>query len=449
MEYPGSTLTKHRRHIILAVFFAAFLIITPLLIVYTVGYRYDWQSGIIKEIGAISIDVVPTDALVFLNNEQVTAKIPVRLKNIAPNSYHIRISRDGYYDWNKDVVVKSKQTVYIKDITLIKKSTPQNIVSGPVTLLSASSDGTYLIYRDDATQKLILRNTKTKQTTTLALALPTNSTISWSKNNTFVSVASSATPTTILAVFKTTNPGKIWNITKDEPAPITKYLWDPENDHTLYYSTANSLFSANALLDETTLLTPNSYLDWYFSAGQLWTLQSNTSTNQISIERDTLGFLNTFNILDTPLLTELGTTTLKLQLIQNNTVLTATPDASAMILTNSERSFVLHTSTFVTSPSGWWLLSNPSELWSSLGGGDPYLLNRSGTPLRQAVFIDTYNTVALRSDNKISVLYPYYLVNQDILEADTITGLGADSDQRILYFSGKINGQEGLWEMNY
>jgi hypothetical protein len=70
-------------------------------------------------------------------------------------------------------------------------------------------------------------------------------------------------------------------------------------------------------------------------------------------------------------------------------------------------------------------------------------------PLRQAVFIDTYNTVALRSDNKISVLYPYYLVNQDILEADTITGLGADSDQRILYFSGKINGQEGLWEMNY
>ncbi len=449
MEYPGSTLTKRRRQLLLALFLASFLIITPLLVLYTVGYRYDWQSGLIKEIGAISVDVLPNDASVFLNDQKIDEKIPVRLKNIAPNSYHIRITKPGYYDWSRDITVKSKQTVYIKDVTLIKKATPTLLISEAERLISVSTDGKYFIYsKPDAA--LVLRDTASKADTKLTGVTASSSTsISWSKNNTFFTVANEALPYTTLTIFKTTNPQKNWNVGSAETNTVQKYMWDSENDHTLYFSTPSAIISADAALETTTLLTTKSTMDWYFNGGQLWTLALSTSTDQLTINRDTLGFTNAFTTIPSATLAEVGTTSLRIRHIQNNTVLLVADDDSAMILANDQTSFVLHTTTFTTSPTGWWLLWNPWELWSSLGGADPYLLNRSSIALRQAVFIDTYNTVALRADNKISVVFPYYLVSQDILEDTALSGLGADSNNRILYFSGTIENKTGIWQLEY
>ncbi len=449
MEYPGSTLTKRRRQLLLALFLASFVIITPLLVLYTVGYRYDWRSGLIKEIGALSVDALPSDAMVFLNNQKINEKIPVRLKNIAPNSYHLLITKPGYYDWSRDITIKSKQTVYIKDVTLIKKAAPSLVLPDAERFISASTDGEYFVYTTPD-HALRLHSTASGADTKLpGVTASTTTSIAWSKNNTFFSVANDASPYTMLTIFKTNNPQKNWNIAAAEPGELQKYMWDSENDHIIYYSTPAAIVAADTALETTTLLTTKTTMDWYFNGGQLWTLSLNTSTNELAIDRDTLGFTNTFATIPSTKLMEAGTSSFKIRHIQNNAALLETSDANAMILTNNQTSFVLHTTAFTTSPTGWWLLWNPWELWSSLGGSDPYLLNRSSIALRQAVFIDAYNTVALRADTKLSVVYPYYLVSQDILENVNVTGLGADTAKRLLYFSATIENKPGIWKLEY
>ena len=45
------------RFTIMIFLIASFFIISPLIILYTIGYRYDIRTGIVRETGVLSIDV--------------------------------------------------------------------------------------------------------------------------------------------------------------------------------------------------------------------------------------------------------------------------------------------------------------------------------------------------------------------------------------------------------
>jgi len=140
MEYPGTRFTRPWRLAFLSLFIIAFLIISPALVLYSSGYRYDFKNGIIQETGAISIDIMPKNASAYLNDAKLKSKVPIRLKNLARGKYKIKLTADGYYDWEKEVVVENKQTVYIKEIKLIKKSEAQKISDNNVKIISLSKN---------------------------------------------------------------------------------------------------------------------------------------------------------------------------------------------------------------------------------------------------------------------------------------------------------------------
>jgi len=80
MEYPGTKFTKPLRFWLLIFFILAFIIIAPSLILYTVGYRYDWQHGIAKQTGALSVDISPKTGEVYLDNIKLKKKIRLTKK---------------------------------------------------------------------------------------------------------------------------------------------------------------------------------------------------------------------------------------------------------------------------------------------------------------------------------------------------------------------------------
>jgi hypothetical protein len=117
---------------------ALFFIISPLVIMYTAGYRYDIASRTILETGVISIDIEPRDAQVVLNTIPIQKQIPIRLTNRAPGRYTVSFSRDGYHPFEHMILVESKQTTYLRDITLFKNSLPI-LIPTPDILLENSS----------------------------------------------------------------------------------------------------------------------------------------------------------------------------------------------------------------------------------------------------------------------------------------------------------------------
>src|SRR3989339_281247 len=110
MEYPGTKFTRPIRRALLIVFITIFFVATPTIIAYTVGYRYDWGNGFWKAAGAISIDVDPQQTVLFLNGLKSNEKIPIRLNNISQGKYEVRLTADGYYDWNKSIEILDKKT---------------------------------------------------------------------------------------------------------------------------------------------------------------------------------------------------------------------------------------------------------------------------------------------------------------------------------------------------
>jgi len=103
MTYSKTYLTRTVRRAIMLSLISAFFIISPLIIFYTAGYRYDFAEQIIKQTGVISIDIKPVNAIVYLNDVQIKKKIPIRLPNRAPGTYHLKITAPGYQLWEKDI----------------------------------------------------------------------------------------------------------------------------------------------------------------------------------------------------------------------------------------------------------------------------------------------------------------------------------------------------------
>ncbi|MFA6215174.1 MAG: PEGA domain-containing protein [Patescibacteria group bacterium] len=135
---------RYRRLIYLS-FFAIFFIVTPIAILYTTGYRYNFKKHKIEKTGILYVDSKPKGALVYLNDQYVN-KTPSRFTELLPDVYRVRVEKEGYYPWQKNLEVKSNLTTFSKNIILFKKSLPTNIIVGKINIFNISPSQDKLFY---------------------------------------------------------------------------------------------------------------------------------------------------------------------------------------------------------------------------------------------------------------------------------------------------------------
>lgn len=453
MEYPGTTLTRPIRLALLIFFITIFLISAPVLIMYTSGYRYDWQHGLLKETGSINIDIEPKTATAYLNNIRLQEKLPIRLNNITPAKYNLRLTAPGYFDWNKEIDVKNKQTNYTKEIALIKKNRPELVFAGgkpteesEITNFSVSYDGRFIAFASKKnTFDVLLLDTTNNQTTNIvrtnSLVAPE---ITWSEQNYYLAITLKNNTNTYsqLHIVNANNPQQIKDIAQNNQS-IHKIQWANSTEPQLYYSTAESISIYSPESDRSQLIGENTYIDWYMENGELWTMQIATPTQTYQIIKNTLGFNSVFNQIS-----QANTdANLKILTVRDNTVLTKTDIGSSTFLITSGEVYKLPTQKFTISKyNNWWLLWSDWELWTYSQGEEPNLLNRSGEQLNQVLPLDQYNTLALAWDKKITALFPYYFVAHELFD-EQIINPAVDTENKILYFINKNEG--GIWKLQY
>lgn len=123
-------MTKQTRRIL---FFAAvlfFVVATPIVVQYSRGLRLDFKTWKFVETGGfffkitgpvevqIDIDGKPaktTSSFSFLNN--------AFLQNLTPGFYNVKISKDGYQDWQKTLKIESQLVTEAHNIVLV----PENL----------------------------------------------------------------------------------------------------------------------------------------------------------------------------------------------------------------------------------------------------------------------------------------------------------------------------------
>lgn len=225
-------------------FIALFVIIAPLLILYTAGYRYNFEHRKIQETGVLLVTYRPSDAILRLNGEIRSTASPARITGLVPGRYTITVTKDGHQPWEKKLWIEASQTTFAQHIVLWKTGDgPFLITEEPALLAVPSPDATLLaVVTTSAPRRITLLDTATRQpseTLTIPGATPTRITaLQWSprgrrllittneKNKFIATIGNSATTPVALTTFT--------------PTPLTRVQWNANDDDRLYGYTRSS-----------------------------------------------------------------------------------------------------------------------------------------------------------------------------------------------------------------
>lgn len=106
------------RRIILIGTILFFVIVAPTTLLYSYGYSFDWQKKKVVLTGGFYFESLPKKANVYLN-DKLKEKTPVFIKRLLPKEYQIKITKDGYHSWQKNLRIESKLVTEAKNILLI------------------------------------------------------------------------------------------------------------------------------------------------------------------------------------------------------------------------------------------------------------------------------------------------------------------------------------------
>ena len=99
-------------------FVCAFLIFTPIIVLYSLGYKFSASSKIFQRTGAISVKVEPKDCSILLNGVKLKESAPCVLRELLPDNYSIEITKPGFHPYRLSVNVFSSSVSDV-DITLM------------------------------------------------------------------------------------------------------------------------------------------------------------------------------------------------------------------------------------------------------------------------------------------------------------------------------------------
>lgn len=97
------------RFLLIGIGILTFCVVTPILILYARGYKFDYSSKRLLKTGSLVIKTEPAKAAVVLNGKPVSkSETPATLRFLLPGDYDVTVKKDGYQAWTKRLTIKSQ-----------------------------------------------------------------------------------------------------------------------------------------------------------------------------------------------------------------------------------------------------------------------------------------------------------------------------------------------------
>ena len=91
-------MNKKTRRIIFYLFLLVFIILVPLIIIYSLGYTFDKKT--LVSTGGIYLKSYPNDADIFLDDKP-KRKTNRFITHLKPKTYEVRVEKKNYHSWEK------------------------------------------------------------------------------------------------------------------------------------------------------------------------------------------------------------------------------------------------------------------------------------------------------------------------------------------------------------
>ncbi len=156
-------MTLRTRRFIYLLFVTFFLITAPLVVLYTTGYRWNYYKNKVDKIGNLVIRTFPKKVNISLNDNLVEKTTPWRFNNLLPNKYQIKITKDGFSSWEKNLNVNSGETTFAEHIYLFKTEPKLINLVNQVDFWTYNEQQNILIYQKNNQLKLLNLNNNLEQ----------------------------------------------------------------------------------------------------------------------------------------------------------------------------------------------------------------------------------------------------------------------------------------------
>lgn len=107
------------------IYTAVFVLLAPVIVLYTAGYRYNTKKGFLERNGTLIADTTPEGARLILDGRNTGEKTPITLQNIAPGWHDIRLARDGDHAWQKSLELRADEVTFVNHVWLWRDALPQ------------------------------------------------------------------------------------------------------------------------------------------------------------------------------------------------------------------------------------------------------------------------------------------------------------------------------------
>ena len=142
-------MTQKNRLIIVLIYAVLFLVITPYIILHSLGYRVDFANKKIVATGGIYVRVLPqgTDIIIDskINNKTGLFSNSIFVQDLLPKQHNILIKKDGYLDYQKKLLVKEKEVTKLENVILFKQKIIFDAIKNGVDYFSFAPDNNKLL----------------------------------------------------------------------------------------------------------------------------------------------------------------------------------------------------------------------------------------------------------------------------------------------------------------
>jgi len=126
-----------------------FLVIAPVLVLYSTGDRFDFKKMKITATGGIYVRSYPQAEQIVIDSK-IKEKPglfsnSIFVQSLLPNLHSVLVKKTGYYDYSKIIPVQEKEVTKLENILLIKKSIAFSEIGGQTDYFSVAPDNQSII----------------------------------------------------------------------------------------------------------------------------------------------------------------------------------------------------------------------------------------------------------------------------------------------------------------
>ena len=250
------------RRILYSLFIIAFFLSAPPLVLYTAGFRYDFEYGRVVETGSLVVRSGPKKASILLNGQIHDEVSPTIINDLLPGKINLQISKEGYHSWQQNIEIFPRTTTFEENIKLYPKTIPQTVINQDALNYWWNNDQDKFVYLNSDNQVRLYNFLN--QTDTLIVNLGADNLINliWSpKNDSFI--LSYGQNQNLKHFLVKTNPTAAFvDLEKNIGLELTAVKWDPKNSDTVYALHKNGLYRIPYLLKTARLIHEGPIIDY-------------------------------------------------------------------------------------------------------------------------------------------------------------------------------------------